>query len=89
MSRPFRGRQGGKFPLTTYLAQRVREMIAHPERVRNLPAQVAEWLNLQAWRSVLPAADEMLVETFPRNAKFHLVATPSTAASRTRRSACC
>ena len=68
--------QGGKFPLTTYLAQRVREMIAHPERVRNLPAQVAEWLNLQAWRSVLPAADEMLVETFPRNAKFHLVCYP-------------
>ena len=68
--------QGGKFPLTTYLAQRVREMIAQPGRVKNLPAQVAEWLNLQAWRSVLPAADEMLIETFPRNAKFHLVCYP-------------
>jgi ATP-dependent Lhr-like helicase len=68
--------QGGKFPLTTYLTERVREMIADPEAIPNLPPQVAEWLALQAWRSILPDADTMLVETFPRSGKFYLVCYP-------------
>ncbi len=67
---------GGKFPLSTYLAARVREMLAEPERQRRLPAQVREWLKLQRWRSVLPAADGLLVETFPRGDKHYLVAYP-------------
>ncbi|MCC6919689.1 MAG: ligase-associated DNA damage response DEXH box helicase [Alphaproteobacteria bacterium] len=68
--------QGGKFPLTTYLAERVREMIADPEAVPNLPTQVAEWLAMQAWRSVLPDPNQMLVETFPRGDKSYLVCYP-------------
>ncbi len=68
--------QGGKFPLTTYLAERVREMIAAPDQIKHLPPQVAEWLNLQAWRSVLPHPSQMLVETFPRSGKFYLVCYP-------------
>lgn len=68
--------QGGKFPLTTYLAERVREMIADPESIENLPDQVAQWLALQAWRSVLPEADEMLIETFPRGGKFYMTCYP-------------
>ena len=68
--------QGGKFPLTTYLAERVRKMIADPEAVDDLPPQVAEWLALQAWRSILPDADTMLIETFPRGSRYYLVCYP-------------
>ena len=67
---------GGKFPLSTYLAARVREMLAEPKRQRRLPPQVREWLKFQRWRSVLPAADGLLVETFPRGNKHYLVAYP-------------
>jgi ATP-dependent helicase Lhr and Lhr-like helicase len=67
---------GGKFPLSTHLATRVRGLLAHPETWRTLPPQVAEWLSIQQRKSLLPAADEMLVETFPRGGRFHLVAYP-------------
>ncbi len=67
---------GGKFPLSTYLAARVRELAAHPWEWRNLPAPVAEWLDLQLRRSALPSPGHLLVETFPRGNKFHLVAYP-------------
>jgi len=67
---------GGKFPLSTYLARRVREMLADPDKQRQLPAQVREWLGLQRYASVLPAADEMLVETFPRGNRHYLVCYP-------------
>src|SRR6185312_11173950 len=56
---------GGKFPLTTYLAQRVREMVSSPERWGLLPEPVQEWLRIQEWRSVLPAPGQLLVEFFP------------------------
>jgi ATP-dependent Lhr-like helicase len=68
--------QGGKFPLSTHLADRVRAMIAAPDRGKRLPLPVAEWLDLQARYSVIPAAGEMLVETFPRAQKHFLVAYP-------------
>lgn len=67
--------QGGKFPLTTHLAQRVREMIAEPERF-HLDNAVSAWLDMQRQRSALPQADQMLVETFPRGDRFYLVAYP-------------
>jgi ATP-dependent helicase Lhr and Lhr-like helicase len=67
---------GGKFPLSTYLARRVREMLADPAKQRQLPVQVREWLGLQRYASVLPAADEMLVETFPRGNRYYLVCYP-------------
>ena len=38
---------GGKFPLSTYLADRVRDMLADPETWRALPDQVREWLQIQ------------------------------------------
>jgi ATP-dependent Lhr-like helicase len=37
---------------------------------------VREWLRLQEWRSVLPARDGLLVESFPRNGREYLVAYP-------------
>ena len=57
---------GGRLPLTTQLADRVREILADHARWRDLPEAVAEWLRLQEWRSVLPPRDGLLVEAFPR-----------------------
>ena len=68
--------EGGKFPLSTYLAARVRAILAQPQEWRALPAQVREWLEIQEWRSLLPRAGELLVETFPRADKHYLVAYP-------------
>jgi ATP-dependent helicase Lhr and Lhr-like helicase len=68
--------EGGKFPLSTYLAERVRGIISHPQDWRNLPAQVREWLEIQEWRSQLPGQRELLVETFPRANKYYLVCYP-------------
>ena len=67
---------GGKFPLSTYLAEQVRKMLADPSGWDRLPAQVGEWLALQKAKSILPASDEMLVETFPRGDRHYLVAYP-------------
>ena len=67
---------GGKFPLSTHLAARVRAMLADEKSWQALPDQVAEWLSLQAQKSLLPGADEFLVETFPRGERFHLMAYP-------------
>jgi len=68
--------EGGKFPLSTFLAQRVREMIEDPRRWRDLPEQVRAWLDMQRLRSVIPRANEMLVETFPRAGRHFLVCYP-------------
>ena len=66
---------GGKFPLSTYLAERVREMVAKPDAV-SLPPAVHEWLAIQKSKSILPHADQLLVETFPRGARYYLVCYP-------------
>ena len=67
---------GGKFPLSTHLAMRVRRMLANRAHWRVLPRPVAEWLELQAERSAIPAEDEVLIETFPRDKRHYLVAYP-------------
>ena len=67
---------GGKFPLSTHLAKRVRAILASPERWRDLPAPVREWLELQEDRSELPGAEDVLVETFPRSARYYMTAYP-------------
>jgi ATP-dependent Lhr-like helicase len=68
--------EGGKFPLSTYLADRVRSIIADRDAWKPLPDQVREWLEIQDWRSRLPARGELLVETFPRAGKYYLVCYP-------------
>jgi ATP-dependent Lhr-like helicase len=68
--------EGGKFPLSTYLADRVRHMLADQATWSKLPGQVCDWLNLQAEFSVVPSADEVLVETFPRGQRHYLVCYP-------------
>jgi ATP-dependent helicase Lhr and Lhr-like helicase len=67
---------GGKFPLSTFLAGRVREMLANPNAWGNLPMPVGEWLRIQEWRSIIPEAGQLLVETFPRGSREFLVCYP-------------
>ncbi|RST86915.1 ligase-associated DNA damage response DEXH box helicase [Aquibium carbonis] len=67
---------GGKFPLSTYLAEQVRAMLADPARWQALPDQVSDWLRLQRDVSALPKRDQLLVETFPRGQRFYMVAYP-------------
>jgi ATP-dependent Lhr-like helicase len=67
---------GGKFPLSTFLAMRVREMLADPGQWKRLPHPVGEWLEIQQLRSKIPDAGELLVETFPRGSKNYLVCYP-------------
>ena len=68
--------EGGKFPLSTYLASRVRNILATPSEWKALPEPVREWLEIQERRSVLPGPRELLVETFPRADKHYLVCYP-------------
>jgi ATP-dependent Lhr-like helicase len=51
-------------------------MLAEPEEWRAFPDQVREWLALQAEFSIVPGADAMLIETFPRGPKHWLVCYP-------------
>ena len=68
--------EGGKFPYSTYLAARVRELVHNPDRWNLLPEQVRDWLEIQKRKSKLPAPDSLLVETFPRAGKRWLVCYP-------------
>ncbi|MEE2691848.1 MAG: ligase-associated DNA damage response DEXH box helicase [Pseudomonadota bacterium] len=67
---------GGKFPLSTYLADRVRRMIAAPEQWKAFPAPVRDWLEMQREHSAIPEPDELLVETFPYVNRHFLVCYP-------------
>jgi len=67
---------GGKFPLTTFLADRVRHMIHNPDEWRHLPQPVQEWFEIQRLRSEIPPPDHLLVETFPRGDRHYLVCYP-------------
>ncbi len=68
--------EGGKFPLSTYLADRVRAIIADADVWGALPEQVRDWLAIQKWRSQMPGRLDLLVETFPRANKHYLVCYP-------------
>jgi ATP-dependent Lhr-like helicase len=65
---------GGRLPLSTHLADRVRAILADAASWEGLPEPVREWLDIQKRRSRLPAADELLVESFWRGGRHYLVA---------------
>jgi ATP-dependent Lhr-like helicase len=65
---------GGRLPLSTHLAGRVRHLLTARADWPLLPQAVQEWLALQAERSALPGAGALLVETFPRRGREFLVA---------------
>jgi len=67
---------GSQFPLGTSLAARVRAMIQDRDHWRVLPPDVQEWLELQEQRSLIPDADSLLIETFPRGSRHFMVAYP-------------
>ena len=67
---------GAKFPLSTFLAARVRALIADPFEWDRLPNQVGDYLAQQRRRSVLPGPADLLVETFPRGGRHYLTAFP-------------
>ncbi len=65
---------GGRLPLTTHLADRVRALLQDPARWDAFPAGVRDWLRLQRARSRLPGRRDLLIETFPRRGRWYLVA---------------
>src|SRR4030088_1708802 len=67
---------GDKFPLSTYLAERVRKLLDDKRTWSALPEQVRDWLSLQRDVSRVPGVRELLVETFPRANKHYLVCYP-------------
>jgi ATP-dependent Lhr-like helicase len=67
---------GGKFPLSSFLAARLRAILADPFEWDALPPQMTEWLLQQRRRSVLPGKDNLLVETFPRHNRHYLTCFP-------------
>jgi ATP-dependent Lhr-like helicase len=65
---------GTRLPLTSNLAARVRAMLHNPASWDLYPEQVREWLQLQQERSELPGPDDLLVEIFPRDGRWYMVA---------------
>ncbi len=65
---------GGRLPLTTNLAHRVRGMLQDPSSWVLFPDQVRDWLRLQRGVSRLPGQGDLLIETFPRADRWYLVA---------------
>jgi ATP-dependent Lhr-like helicase len=66
--------EGGRLPLTTNLANRVRGLLQNPSSWEVFPERVQDWLKLQKARSRLPGRSDLLVETFLRGDRWYLVA---------------
>ena len=66
--------EGGRLPLTTNLANRVRGLLQDPSCWQLFPEGVQHWLKLQRARSRLPGRNNLLVETFQRGDRWYLVA---------------
>lgn len=62
---------GLRLPLTTHLATRVQAMLADRAGWGRFPDDVREWLEMQDYRSRLPAPGELLVESFPHAGKHY------------------
>ena len=67
---------GSKFALSTYLAERVRQLMFDQNQWGVLPADVREWLEAQRDRSRIVGEDELLLETFPRGKRNFMVIYP-------------
>lgn len=61
---------GLRLPITGSLSERVREMLADRAGWGRFPDDVREWLEVQDFRSHLPAPGRLLVESFPHRG-FH------------------
>ncbi len=67
---------GGSFPPTTNVADYMRRILVTAPAQRGLPDYVRQWLLMQEVRSVLPEADELLIECFPRGNRHFTVLYP-------------
>jgi ATP-dependent Lhr-like helicase len=65
---------GTRLSLSTNLAARVRRMLHDSSTWHQYPEQVRQWLELQRERSELPGPDDLLVEIFPRQGRWYMVA---------------
>ena len=64
---------GARMPLTTHLADRVREMLVDRAGWARFPDDVREWLEVQDYRSRMPGPGDVLVETFPHQKRHYAV----------------
>ena len=64
---------GGRMPMTTRLAARVRGLMNDRARWPGMPDDVREWLAIQDRVSRLPGVDDVLVETFQRDNRWYMV----------------
>lgn len=65
---------GTRMAMSTNLAKRVRAFLGDSGQWPRFPADVREWLEVQALRSRLPQPGELLVETFPHEERHYMVA---------------
>jgi len=65
---------GQRMSMSTHLANRVRNMLADRNDWSRFPDAVREWLEVQSERSVLPEPHQLLVETFPHEGQYFMVA---------------
>jgi ATP-dependent Lhr-like helicase len=65
---------GARMAMSTNLADRVRAFLHDRGQWPRFPDDVREWLQVQAYRSVLPRPDQLLVETFPHEHHHYMVA---------------
>lgn len=64
---------GARMPLTTHLSERVQGLLADRAGWARFPDDVREWLEMQDWRSALPAPGTLLVESFPHEGRYYSV----------------
>lgn len=64
---------GTRMALTTHLADRVRALLVDRAGWGRFPDDVREWLEVQDWRSEMPAPGTLLVETFARDGREYAV----------------
>jgi ATP-dependent Lhr-like helicase len=65
---------GARIAISTNLADRVRGFLHDRAQWPRFPEPVREWLRVQDYRSVIPAPDQLLVETFPHEGVHYMAA---------------
>jgi ATP-dependent Lhr-like helicase len=65
---------GARMAMSTNLAERVRHFLHDRDQWPRFPDDVRDWLQVQEYRSKLPAPDQLLVETFPHEHRHYMVA---------------
>lgn len=80
---------GVRMPISGHLAERVREMLADRAGWARFPDDVREWLEVQDYRSHMPAPGRLLVESFPHRGLAYTTYYTFEGGTRTSRWACC